>query len=263
MDPGRFFHTMLSKLLLVCCLALRFIECSEKPELPTSFLDRRDDKGQTEKQKTSGLLPKKISSKIEDLPHKYWKYHPFPASKIIVNARVASSAITHSRSDVCMFACINERQPDRPILIFNKTVLGGSQHCTLDEPLTSVSIVGRYILLTSGKCFSRFDKGFECASPLWYCLDEILPEDLLHKDDYIVTGKLVSESVGYLLTSIGLLICLKNIAGSRDLTFDLTVILDVINWGSENNLLALLTRKPRRLICLQGSMEVGSFRNPL
>ena len=58
---------------------------------------------------------------------------------------------------------------------------------------------------------------------------------------------------------MGILICLKNIAGSWDLSLDLTTILDVINLGSENNLLALLTRKPRRLIVSKDQWELGFF----
>ena len=128
--------------------------------------------------------------------------------------------------------------------------------CTFDKPLTSVSIYEKNILLTSEGHFSKIDGGSDQDNFPWYPLGhELSKEDELHKDDTIVKGKLVSSTMGYILTKMGVLI------GMTWAPFSITrVFRDVSNFGVESNLIAVVTTdEPRGLRVFEGDNERAFF----
>ncbi len=248
---------MLPKLLLlVCCLVFKFIECSNKPKPSTSLIDYDDDNEQTKRSTAGKLVPKKIPPRTETPPHGDWTYYPFPTPKFMDNTQFDSTNTTHSHNNVQIFACIREGLLGTSNLHFKGAASGTYMSCTLDKPLTSVSIYEKNILVTSEKHFKRIDEDLGQIDYAWYPLGQELSEkDGLHEDDTIVTGKLVSSTMGYILTKMGVLI------GMAWAPFSITrVFRNVSNFGVESNLIAVVTTgEPRGLRVFEGDNERAFF----
>ena len=122
--------------------------------------------------------------------------------------------------------------------------------------MTSVSTFNNYIIFTTRKCFSINGEKPKESKYSRYPLNRELPEkDRLQEDDTITISKLVSETMGYILTKGGLLICITLVP------FSITkVFRNVTNFAAENNTLALVTTdKPRALGVFKGNHEKAFF----
>ena len=221
----KIFHKILPKLLLICCLVFEFIECSRKLSLPTSFPDHNDEEEQNKNSKIGKLVPKRHVPKVENLSPSYWTFHPFPLSDVIDDTEVYSRAITHSQSNISTFACVHRTIFGQSMLLSKERKAKSSYVCDLDKPSTLISFFGKQVMLASGRYFTNVDTTARLDSPNWNCLDEMLSEDELHKDDFIVTGKLVSETEGFLLTSMGLLFY---VAGCHSSPVNLLMALSIL-----------------------------------
>ena len=245
-------------LLLVCCLVFKFIECSNKPKPSTSLIDYDDDNEQTKRSTTGKLAPKKLPPRTETSPRSDWIYYPFPTSNFIGPTQFASTDTTHSHTNVQIFACIGEGPFGTSNLRFKGAASDNGRSFNLDKPLTSVSIYEKNILVTSVGHFKRIEGDSDQGNFPWYPLGhELSKEDELHKDDAIVTGKLVSSTMGYILTRMGVLI------GMTWAPFSITrVFRNVSNFGVESNLIAVVTTdEPRGLRVFEGDNERAFFMN--
>lgn len=257
------FHAMLSKLLLpLGFLALKLIECSEN--LGPSMLD---DEQQSKNSKTGLLVPRKLPPNIEYLPHDYWLYHPFPAFQGIDEANFASVDAIHSQDDVRVFACIREGQLGGPEVFFKSTVPTKVVSSSLEVPVTSVSISGNFILLTYKKRFGIVDRTPppDGHSSPWYHFNETtrIVRNSPQEKNVIVAGKLVSETLIYLLTGLGVLVCLNYLERTLNAPEIFSVVRrfrNVANFAAEDNLLALITtKKPRAFAVFLDNDENAFF----
>ena len=242
----KIFHKILPKLLLICCLVFEFSECSRKLQLSTSFPEHNDEEEQNKNSKIGKLVPKRHVPKVENLSPSYWTFHPFPLSDVIDDTEVYSRAITHSQSNISTFAYVKEESFGQSMLLSKERKAKTSYVCALGKPSTLISFFGKQVMLTSGRYFTNIDTTARLDSPNWNCLDETLSEDEVHKDDFIVTGKLVSETEGFLLTSMGLLFSVAWMP-----FFACKLADGVVNFASKDDLLATVTKDPHSLTVFQ------------
>ena len=233
------------KLLLLCCLTFKFIECSKEPETLTSSPVIKVEKQVEKEQNTCDLVPQKFGLKTKVLPHEYWQYHQFPTVEFANGTEIPSNDITHAQDNVCTFAYIKKKQSGESELVLNIFAVGKCCIWNLDTPVNSLSVFGERLLLTSGRSYD-----------INLCLDmfsrhslETLPESFLHKDDYIVSGKLVSETMGFLLTSMGLLVKPTFTRGSS--AWELEALKNCTKFSSGGDVLVLVISQPRGLVILK------------
>lgn len=189
---------MLPELLLVCCLTLKFIECSRRSQLSTSFPNHIDDDDEQNKSsKTGKLVPKKLPPRSESPPPGYWMYHPFPILNAINGKKFPSADTNHSPNNLRTFFCCKKVQSGGTELYFRKAA-----HDMIflfsfpDDSLGSISVFNDCIMTTIGRDFTRFNAGPDFVNTPRYCLDHVLSEeDTPHEDDTIVTSKLVSNTM--------------------------------------------------------------------
>ena len=186
----------------------KFIECSREPEASTPPVNSNNGE-QSKNSKIGELVPKKLVPKTEILPHDAWTYFPFPASKGVDHDHINSLDITHSPNDVSLFVCTRERHIGKFEIHFKGTAPDENRTYSLDMSLTSISVFGNSILATSKGHFGRINRSSDQVFPGWNNIHKILRwKDKIRKNDTIVAGKLVSETVGYILTKMGRLICI-------------------------------------------------------
>ena len=248
---------MLPELLLVCYLTFKFIECSRRSQLSTSFSNPIDDDEQNKSSKTGKLVPKKLPPRSESLPPGYWMYHPFPILNGINGKQFPSADTNHSPNNLRTFFCCKKGQSGGTELYFMEVArdVNFLFHFP-DDSLGSVSVFKECVLATSGREFTRFNLGPDSVDDPRYRLDHVLSEeDVPHEDDTIVTGKLVSDTLGYILTRMGLFICITWAPFLVKRVFQ-----NVSNFAAEGNLLALVTTdEPRGLRVFEDNNERAFF----
>ena len=242
--------------VLVCCLAFKVIECSRKQRLPASSSGYDKEEEQNKSSKAGKLVPRKLLPKTENITHKDWTYYPFPTFTFIEGHRFGSFDTIHCPSNLGVFSCIEKGQSGKSVLFFRSTAPDKNRSFDIETPLTSVSTFNNYIIFTAGTCFSINCQKYNEPIYSWRPLNLELPEtDRLQGDNTITISKLVSETMGYILTKGGLLVCITLVP------FSITkVFRNVINFAAENNTLALVTtKKPRALCIFKGNHEKAFF----
>ena len=125
---------MLPKLLLVCWLAFKVIECSGKQRLPPSFSGYDKEEEQSKSSKAGKLVPRKLPPETENIPHKDWTYYPFPTSKFIEGHRFGSFDTTHCPRNLSVFSCTGKNQYGKSVLFFRSTTPDKNRSFNLDAP---------------------------------------------------------------------------------------------------------------------------------
>lgn len=234
---------MLLKTLLLCIL-IKFIECSGEPKAspPVGHSDE-----EPKKSKPRQLAPKRsVPVPKGRLPDDYWAYCSFPASNIINNQEVRSTAIVHCPTDVQSFAWVSQEESDPSNFALDGFLNSERYRYAVGTtvPTNSISIFGKYALLMAETKFALVDvtvygKGGETG---WRDVSKIGSNKTIGAT--IVKGKLVSPTRMHLLTSEHALISVDCPLGWPNSSCASTKFHNVIHFDASRDLVAVLHSQP-------------------